>query len=185
MGPTEPGCKSVPPIGVLTAMANGKATTGVYKKGNTKGTEVPVEDSDIKEDPTSTAVVGPTKTDNGTPVLVSNTQCTWTFEDMDGRVHAGISCVLPSSVGTTTAHLEAKVNNKGNILCVNMFHPKLWSTMKFVNGACAAENMAPGFIQYCLEGQEKELEKSVKLSKSKSRDKILTYAEFVLPVQCT
>jgi hypothetical protein len=31
---------------------------------------------------------------------------------------------------------------------------------------------------------KKELEKLVKLNKSKPRDKILTYAEFVLPVQC-
>jgi hypothetical protein len=183
MGPTEPGCKSVPPIGGLTAMANGKATTGVYKTG-TKGKEVPVEDSDIEEDPTSTTLVGPTKTENGTPVLVSPTQCTWTFEDTDGRVHVGISCVLPSSVGTTTAHLEAKVNDEGNVLRVHMFHPKSWSTMKFVERACAAEKMSPGFIQYCLDGQKKELEKLVKLSKSKSREKILTYAEFVLPVQC-
>jgi hypothetical protein len=93
-GPTEPDCKSVPPIGGLTGMANGKATTGVYKKG-TKGTEVLVEDLDIKEDLTSTTVVGPTKTDNGTPVLVSTSQCAWTFEDTDGRVHVGILCVLP------------------------------------------------------------------------------------------
>jgi hypothetical protein len=104
-------------------MANGKGTTGAYKKG-TNGKEVPVEESDIEEDPTSTTVVGPTKTENGTGVLVSPTQCTWTFEDADGRVHMGISCVLPSSVGTTTAHLEAKVNNKGNVLSVHMFHLK-------------------------------------------------------------
>jgi hypothetical protein len=88
-----------------------------------------------------------------------------------------------SSVGTTTAHLDAKINDKGTVLRVHMFHPKSWSTMKFVNWACAVENMKSGFIQYCLDGQKKELEKVVKLSKSKSRDKILTFAEFVLPVK--
>jgi hypothetical protein len=154
MGPTETGCKSVPPICGLTAMANGKTTTGVYKKC-TKCTEVMVEDSNIKEDPTSTTVVGPTKMDNVTPVQVSPTQCTWPFEDTDGRVHVGISCVLPSSVGTSTAHLEAKVNDKGNVLRVHIFHPKLWSTLKFVDQACAAKKIAPGIIQYCLDSQKK------------------------------
>jgi hypothetical protein len=45
----------------------------------------------------------------------------------------GVSCVLQSSVGTTTAHLDAKINDKGTVLRVHMFHPKLWSTMKFVS----------------------------------------------------
>jgi hypothetical protein len=39
--------------------------------------------------------------------------------------------------------------------------------------------MKSGSIQY----QKKELEKLVKLSKSKFHDKILTFAEFVLPVK--
>jgi hypothetical protein len=60
-GPTEPGCKSVaPPIGGLPVLANGKATTGVYKKA-TKGTEVLVEELDIEEDPTIPSLVRPTK----------------------------------------------------------------------------------------------------------------------------
>jgi hypothetical protein len=181
-GPTGPGCKTAPPIAGLTGLANGGATTGIYKK-STKPKEATVEESDIEEDPTSTDLVASTKTENGTPVLVSPSHCTWTFEDTDGRVHVGVSCVLPSSVGTTTAHLDAKINDEGTVLRVHMFHPKSWSTMKFVNRACAAENMKSGFIQYCLDGQKKELEKLVKLSKSKSRDKILTFAEFVLPVK--
>jgi hypothetical protein len=89
--------------------------------------------------------------------------------------------VLPSPVGTTTAHLDAKINDKGTVLQVHMFHPKSWSIMKCVNQACATENMKSVFIQYSLEGQKKE--KLVKLSKSKSRDKILVFAEFVLPVK--
>jgi hypothetical protein len=43
--------------------------------------------------------------------------------------------------------------------------------------------MKSGFFQYCLYSQKKELGKLVKLSKSKSHDKILTFAEFVLPVK--
>jgi hypothetical protein len=170
-GPTGPGCKSVPPIAGLTGLANDGTTTGIYKK-TTNPKEAAVEESNIEEDPTSGDLVASTKTENGTPVLVSPSHCTWSFEDTYGRVHVGVSCVLPSSVGTTTAHLDAKINDKGTVLQVHMFHPR-----------CAAEFMKSGFIQYCMDGQKKELEKLVKLSKSKSRDKILTFAEFVLPVK--
>jgi hypothetical protein len=51
-GPTGPGCKSIPPIAGLTGLANGGATTGIYKK-STKPKEAAVEDSDMEEDPTS------------------------------------------------------------------------------------------------------------------------------------
>jgi hypothetical protein len=61
-----------------------------------------------------------------------------------------------------------------------MFHPKLWSITKFVDRACVAEKMSPGFIHCCFGQPKKELEKLVKLSKSK----ILTFAVFVLQVQC-
>jgi hypothetical protein len=170
-GPTGPGCKSVPPIAGLTGLANGGATTGIYKK-STMPKEAAVEESNIEEDPTSGDLVESTKTENDTPVLVSPSHCTWTFEDTDGRVHVGVSCVLPSSVGTTTAHLDAKISDKGIVLQVHMFHTKSWITMNCVNWACAMENMKSVFIQYCLDGQKKE--KLVKLSKIKSCDKILT-----------
>jgi hypothetical protein len=49
---------------------------------------------------------------------------------------------------------------------------------------CAKEKMTKGFIKYCLDSQKNELEKLVKLSKSKSQDKILAFAEFVPPVCC-
>jgi hypothetical protein len=137
-GPTGPGCKSVPPIAGCTCLANGGATTGIFKK-STKPKEATVEESNIEEDSTSGDLVASKKTVNGTPVLVSPSHCTMTFEDTDNRVHVGVSCVLLSSVGTTTAHLDAKINDKGNVLWVHMFHPKSWSTMKFVNWACAAE----------------------------------------------
>jgi hypothetical protein len=181
-GPTGPGCKSVPPIAGLMGSVNGGATTGIYKK-YTKPKEATVEESNIEEDPTSVDLVVSTNTENGTPVLVFPSHCTWTFEDTDSRVHVGVSCVLLSSVVTTTAHLDAKIYDKGNVLQVHMFHPKSWSTIKFVDWACVTEKMKPGFVWYCLDGQKKYLKKLVKPRKSKSRDKILTFAEFVLPVK--
>jgi hypothetical protein len=51
-----------------------------------------------------------TKMDNGNSVFVAPTHCPWTFEDLDARVHVGVSVVLPSSVGMTTAQLDAKVS---------------------------------------------------------------------------
>jgi hypothetical protein len=124
--------KKQPPIGGLSALANGKATAGIYKKA-AMGTEVLVVEFNIEEYPNSSTKVGTATTKIGTPVVVYPTHCTWTFEDTNGRVYVGISCLIPSSVGITNAHLDANINNKVNVLQVHMIHPKLWSTMKFVD----------------------------------------------------
>jgi hypothetical protein len=167
------------------AMANGPAPSlkGCYK---TQSVDPMVEDldSDLEEAGSSNVLDVVTKTDNGSSVLVLPTHCIWTFEDSDARVHVGVSVVLPSSVGMTTAQLDAKVSEDGKTLRVHMYHPKDWSQQKFVTQAYKMEGMSSAFQQYCFDGQRKELEKLVKISKSKSRDKILTFAEFVLPESC-
>jgi hypothetical protein len=187
VGPSGAGPKVITPMvapvnsaGCFTTMANGGvAQQGIYKAQ----LEVDVE-TDNEEDPASTDVIVESATENGTKVCVSPTHCTWTFEDTEGRVHVGLSLVLPSSVGLNTAQLDAMVNDTGTVLRVHMHHPKTWGVQKYHKQACQFEGMSPAFIQYCLDGQKKELEKMVKLSKSKSREKILTFAEFDLPVLC-
>jgi hypothetical protein len=69
-----------------------------------------------------------TKTENCTTIfVVAPTHCIWTIEDLDARVHVGVSVFLPSSVGMTTAQLDGKVSEDGNTLRVHMYHPKDWS----------------------------------------------------------
>jgi hypothetical protein len=165
------------------SMANActPSTQGKYKEVEVDVLEEEEVESDLEE---AGKVVEVTKTENGTSVLVAPTHCIWTFEDSDARVHVGVSVVLPSSVGMTTAQLDAKVSEDGNSLRVHMYHPKDWSQQKFHFEAFRMEGMSVAFQQYCYDGQRKELEKLVKISNSKSRDKILTFAEFVLPESC-
>jgi hypothetical protein len=122
----------------LTGMANFLAPgTSVYRK---KERSVEAE-SDIEEDSTSSDIVACTKTENGTPVCLTTTPCNWKFEDSNGRVQVGISCILPSSVGMTNAQLDSKLNDVGTVLHVYMYQPKAWSTgmMKKVDKFCLLE----------------------------------------------
>jgi hypothetical protein len=105
-------------------------------------------------------------TENGTEVAIVPSHCVWSFEDGDRHVHVGLLCVLPSSVGLTTVQLDARVNDQGNVLQVHMYRPKPFLNMMYQHTACKWEGMSQGFIQYCLEGQNKQLGKllsSVKL----------------------
>jgi hypothetical protein len=70
----------------------------------------------IEEDPAMANVVVETMTSNGTRVAILHRHCTWTFEDANGHARVGLSCVLPSSVGLTTAQLDPWVHDMGNVL---------------------------------------------------------------------
>jgi hypothetical protein len=112
-------------------------------------------------------------TKNGPKVAKVPSHCVWTFEDADGRVHVWLSCVLPSSICLTTAQLDKRVNDTGNVLRVHMYHRKPFSILQYQHTACKWEGISQGLIQYFLDGQKKEIEKLVKLTKSKLREKTL------------
>jgi hypothetical protein len=116
-----------------------------------------------------------TITENGTSVLVAPTHCICTFEDSYSRFHVGVS----DSAGMTKAQLDAKFNKDRKTL-----HPKDWSQQKFYFQAYKMEGMSVAFQYDCFDRQRKDLEKLVKLSTSKSRDKILSFAEFALSESC-
>jgi hypothetical protein len=111
-------------------------------------------------------VVVESVTENGIKVAIVPSHCVWTFEDADGCVHVGLLCVILSSVGLITAQLDARVNNTGNVLRVHMYHPKPCSNIQYQHTVCKQEGMSQGLIQYCLDGQQKVLEKLVKISKN-------------------
>jgi hypothetical protein len=104
------------------------STQGVYKGIRVDILEEELE-FDLEETGSGKLVDVSTKTDNGNFVLVGPTHSICTFEDSDARVHVGVSVVLPSSVGMTTAQLDVKFSKDGISLRVHMY--KDWSQQKF------------------------------------------------------
>jgi hypothetical protein len=90
-------------------------------------------------------VDGATKIENGTSVFVAPTDCIWTFEVLDARVYVGVSLVLSSSVGMTTAQLDGKVSEDGKTFRAHMYHLKDWSQQKYHFQAYKLEEMSKAF----------------------------------------
>jgi hypothetical protein len=124
------------------------------------------------------------KTGNGTPVMLSPSHCVWTCRDTDGRTCAGVSVVLPSSVGMNTRQLDFEILNGGTALRINMFHPPTWCTLKFHEKACEREGMDSKFIHFFLQGEELELKELAILSRSREKGRISTFCVINLPVPC-
>ena len=135
-------------------------------------------------DGSGTEVAIDAKTGNGTPVMLSPSHCVWTCRDTDGRTCAGVSVVLPSSVGMNTRQLDFEILNGGTTLRINMFHPPTWCTLKFHEKACEREGMDSKFIHFFLQGEELELKELAILSRSREKGRISTFCVINLPVPC-